>query len=76
MDPTVVEIACLHRGTWTIYPLWSADSRRVAFLRPAKTGRAIALYTIGADGSNLTKVYQLTNDFAGYNDELEYHLAW
>ena len=63
-------------GKTVTFPAWSPDSQSVAFLRPAKTGRAIALYTIAADGSNLTKVYQLTNDFAGSHDELEYHLAW
>ena len=63
-------------GKTVTFPAWSPDSQSVAFLRPAKTGRAIALYTIAADGSNLTKVYQLTNAFASYNDELEYHLAW
>ena len=60
------------------FPAWSLDSNHLAFLKHFRSSNKVALYTIGADGSNPTEIYEFNDMFPTwyYEREANPHLAW
>lgn len=66
---TKISLPCGHvPQCWPGSPTWSADSRHLSFTLRHPGSHSYSVYTLGADGSNLTK--QL--DFAGTIVDLRY----
>lgn len=54
----------LHRVEKMIgFPAWSPDSNRIAYLKHLRSTDKVALYTVGVNGSNLTRVYEFGDEF-------------
>jgi Tol biopolymer transport system component len=47
--------------THDTYPTWSPDGSEIAFVRRDKNSDDFAVYTMNADGSNLTQIIMLTD---------------
>ena len=60
------------------FPTWSLDSNRIAFLKHLRPSDKVALYAVGIDGSNLTKVHEFGNEFLTWYKagEAKPSLAW